>query len=85
MKKIITLLALISALTFSQCREDEGPQYGCQTGIPKADPSRGRVFIRCCTEKEHQAGSNVNIGGISGFSKYTQVQWQPIDDCKNCR
>jgi len=82
MKKLLIIAVLLVA---ASCTEEPGIQYGCQTGIPKANPAAGRVLIRCCTQEEHNAGSNIHIGGISGFTNYSQVQWQPVSDCSQCK
>jgi hypothetical protein len=60
--------------------DDESSNIGCQTGIPKG--STDRVLIRCSTQQEHLAGNNVNAGGLSTFTNYTQHQWAKCGDCK---
>ena len=80
MKTILLAALLLIAVA---CSENETVQMGCQTGILKGTTTR--VTIRCCTQEEHFAGDNVANGGTKLFTYYSNVQWQPIDDCKNCQ
>jgi len=74
---------LLAVLLLAGCSEDPGPQMGCMTGIPKVgDPVR--TFMRCCTKQEYLAGNNVERGGISYFSNYTDHEWKPVSDCSKC-
>lgn len=77
------LLALLS-IGLTSCNNDE-VQMGCQTGILRGSGNDQRVYIRCCTEKQHLAGSNVEIGGSAVVSDYRNLQWTPIDKCENCK
>jgi hypothetical protein len=83
MKTLITII-LILALAVSCNNEEPGPQMGCQTGILKGG-STARVTIRCCTKEQHQAGDNTKIGGTNLFTYYSQVKWEAIDKCENCK
>jgi hypothetical protein len=80
------IIVIIAGLVWlcSSCNNDE-VQMGCQTGILKTGDPNERITIRCCTKEEHNAGSNVAIGGTDLFQYYTSVKWEPVKDCNECR
>jgi hypothetical protein len=80
------IIALIAGLVWlcSSCKDDE-VQMGCQTGILKTGDPNERLTIRCCTKKEHEAGSNTNIGGTEMFTYYSSVQWEAVSSCSKCQ
>lgn len=82
MKRSIAILLLIVS-SMSCTKEDNGPQMGCMTGIPKGYTKRG--LIRCCTKDQYNAGGNVAAGGIASFSNYTSVTWTPVAKCSDCQ
>lgn len=80
MKYIIVIFFLLLA-----CKED-GPDpqpqtdKGCMTGISK---SSGKLeLIRCCTNAEFLAGSNVGAGGTSQYEAYTNHKWERCSQCQ---
>lgn len=79
---VIVLLALVS------CKEEDGidpndpDQKGCMTGVSKS--SGQRVNLRCCTQQEYLAGSNVNAGGYAHWTNYTQHEWKAVANCSAC-
>lgn len=80
MRTLLYTLLFIAAMS---CKDDDEVQMGCQTGIPKGGTTR--VYMRCCTEKEHQAGSNTSEGGTTDFTLYNSVQWTSTKNCNDCR
>jgi len=78
MKKILFILLMLGA-----CNEpdfDPGLPVGCATGIKDGK----RQLMRCCTEKEFNAGNNVSVGGFAAFLKYTDRKWEQEKNCKTC-
>lgn len=82
MKSIFLILFLALSVATS-CKKDAVTGKGCLTGLYKGG-SGDRIFIRCCTQAEYQAGSNVTAGGTSDLGNYTSIQWTPIDNCASC-
>ena len=71
-------------IAFAACKEeDNGPQMGCMTGIPKGYTNRG--LIRCCTREQYLAGSNVAAGGTPSFKDFTSIKWEATSDCAKCK
>lgn len=63
------------------CSEDEPKvQVGCSTGMRDGK----RQLVSCGTKEQYLAGSNVAAGGVSWFGNYTQHQWEPAKNCKEC-
>lgn len=84
--KTLTTLLLILTLAVSCADQDgkdpEPSDLGCMTGIP--DGEVDRVFIRCCTLEQYNAGSNVAIGGTASWSNYTDHEWKAVSSCDKC-
>jgi hypothetical protein len=82
--KTLTTLLLIFTLAVS-CADQDSPErsdLGCMTGIP--DGGVDRVFIRCCTLEQYNAGSNVAIGGTASWSYYSDHEWKAVSSCDKC-
>lgn len=79
---IIAIFTVIYWLT--SCSEENTSNLGCVRGISKSNPNGGLVRVRCCTREEFLAGSNVNQGGVSYWSSYTNHKWEPVNDCSEC-
>jgi hypothetical protein len=80
MKYVLLSILLILA---SCDKDDPGPQLGCSTGVRKS--SGQRELIRCCTKEQHLSGDNVNEGGVSSFSFFTNHEWTAVSDCSECQ
>jgi hypothetical protein len=77
--KATTRILVCTFLILLSCSEDEGPSTGCLTGV---NSSGNRVFIKCITEKQYRAGSNVSAGGTAEWDYYTAHRWEECDNCK---
>ena len=85
MKSTIKIIFLL--LAASGCHEDEKGPYdgmGCMTGVYKGGSS-DRVSMGCHTHKTFLAGNNVAAGGLPYAGNYTQVRWEQVDDCSECK
>lgn len=78
--KIISICLLFFV---AACNEEEGPEMGCWTGIPKSGGTE-RVLISCCEKKTYAAGNNEEAGGIGYSINYTDWKWEPAKNCKEC-
>lgn len=82
MKKVLAICLL--AFIYS-CGPDPEPSpkpvtdQGCLTGV---NSHGNRVLIRCCTQAQYQAGSNVNQGGIASWNNYTDHKWEKCSECQ---
>lgn len=84
MKSLALILLLTIVVAAFSCSDDDDPEMGCMTGIPKSGGTH-RELIKCCTRDQYLAGSNVKAGGDARFSNYNTVQWTPADDCSECQ
>jgi hypothetical protein len=62
------------------CSEDDPePKTKCMTGI---NQDGARVMIRCATQQQFNAGSNVSAGGTAQWDLYTQHKLEECGQCK---
>lgn len=79
MKKLILAIMLVAFMGCESEDQDPNAGTGCMTGIPKGQ--NYRVQIRCCTRQEFLAGNNVNAGGTSNWTSYTDHDWEKCSAC----
>lgn len=70
-------------ILLSACKEDEPTpattDQGCMTAV---NGNGDQVFLRCCTQKQFSAGSNVSQGGYANWSTYTSHKWEKCAQCQ---